>query len=381
MQKKPNPKSLSDDVLLRRVAEILRHSRHDEADLVAHIAEVDERRLFAREASPSMFAWCTEVLHCSAHEAYLRIAVARASRKHPVLLTMLRDGRLHLSAVAKLAPHLTPKNRDAILKRAVHKSKRQIEELVAELAPRPDAPARMLKLPTLRPKTGPAPAAVLGPDLVIAQRPQLGPDRVARSAPLPRSRPAVMEVVAPARHRIEFTADDDLRDMLERLQSLMRSSVPDGDLGEVIRVAVSEKLQRLEAKRFAKTKAPRKSVAETDTTPRSRNIPAAVRRAVHERDGGRCTYENARGRRCTARDRLELHHHDVPYGKKGVHSVKNVRIMCRSHNQLLAELEYGKEKMARYRRSGDRVSEQVAQYSVDLSSTGVRNQSVGVSSP
>ena len=61
----------------------------------------------AREASPSMFAYCTEVLHLSEAEAYFRIAAARASRKHPVLLSMLADGRLHLTAIAKLAPHLT----------------------------------------------------------------------------------------------------------------------------------------------------------------------------------------------------------------------------------------------------------------------------------
>ena len=56
----------------------------------------------------------------------------------------------HLSAIAKLAPHLTPENRDALLKRATHRSKRQIEELIAELSPRPDAPAVMRKLPERR---------------------------------------------------------------------------------------------------------------------------------------------------------------------------------------------------------------------------------------
>ena len=61
-----------------------------------------------------MFAYCTERLHLSEAEAYLRIAAARASREHPILLTMLADGRLHLTAIAKLAPHLTPDNREAV---------------------------------------------------------------------------------------------------------------------------------------------------------------------------------------------------------------------------------------------------------------------------
>jgi hypothetical protein len=97
-----------------------------------------------------MFAWCTEVLHLSEAEAYLRIAVARASREHPMLLDMLREGRLHLSGIVKLAPHLTRENRQSLLERAAHRSKRQIEELIAELSPRPDAPALMRKLPERR---------------------------------------------------------------------------------------------------------------------------------------------------------------------------------------------------------------------------------------
>ena len=63
--------AIPDDLLLRRLAEILTESRSAEAELVAHIAEVDERRLYAREAFPSMFAYCTEALHLSEGEAYL----------------------------------------------------------------------------------------------------------------------------------------------------------------------------------------------------------------------------------------------------------------------------------------------------------------------
>jgi hypothetical protein len=128
--------ALSDDDLLRRLAEILTDSRRVEKDLVAHIAEVDGRRLYAREAFPSMFAYCTEALHLSESEAYLRIAVARASRQHPMILPLLGDGRLHLSGIALLAPHLTAENREVLLRRATHQSKREIEELIAEVAPR-----------------------------------------------------------------------------------------------------------------------------------------------------------------------------------------------------------------------------------------------------
>jgi hypothetical protein len=141
----------------------------------------------------------------------------------------------------------------------------------------------------------------------------------------------------------------------------MRSSVPDGDLAKIIDIAVSEKLERLEAKRFARTKAPRKSLAETDTTPKSRYIPAPVRRAVHARDGGQCTYRDALGRRCIRRGDVEFHHR-APFGRGGPHSPRVVALMCKTHNLLLAEQDYGKGKMARYRRPEGRVSERVAVY-------------------
>src|SRR4249919_2235450 len=93
---------LTDAELLLRLVVLLAQSRGAESDLVAHIGEVDRRRLYARHASPSMFAYCTEVLHLSEAEAYLRITAARAAREHPLILDMLRDGRLHLSGIARL---------------------------------------------------------------------------------------------------------------------------------------------------------------------------------------------------------------------------------------------------------------------------------------
>jgi hypothetical protein len=351
--------ALSDDELLRRLSELLQQSRCVESELVAHIGEVDARKLYAEKASSSMFVYCTEVLHLSEHEAYLRIKVARASRKHPVLLEMLSDGRCHLSGISKLAPVLTEENRETLMGQAVGKSKRQIEELVAELSPKPDVPASMRKLPERRDKIKPRPA-------------QLGPDRVGgrvpESSPVPApAKPAVATPISPARYKVTFTASAELHDKLERLRELMRSSVTDGDLGSIIEQAVTEKLERLEAKRFAKTKAPRKSLEETDTSPSSRYIPAAVKRAVWERDQGRCTFEDQSGRRCTERNRIEFHHNHRPYGRGGDHSVDNVQLACATHNGYLAEREYGKDVIEHHkknRRSANRVSEPVAVYNI-----------------
>ena len=316
-------KSISDDDLLRRLSGLVQESRRLESELVAHIAEVDERRLYAREACSSMFTYCTEVLHMSEAEAYLRIRVARASRRHPELLKMLEDGRIHLTGAAKLSPHLTEANRDTVLPRAAHKSKAKIEELVAEVAPKPDVASKVRKLP--------APAQ-LSPDAVVLPK---------ATAPRP------VAPLAPARYKVQFTASAELKDKIERLRGLM----PEADLAAIIEEAVTEKLERLESRRYGKTKAPRKSVEETDTSPSSRYIPAPVRRAVSERDGNRCTFVDAQRRRCKERQALQFHHDD-PFARGGDHSPENVQMMCPTHNRYLAERDYGKEMMDRYRRTG-----------------------------
>jgi hypothetical protein len=167
------------------------------------------------------------------------------------------------------------------------------------------------------------------------------------AAPVPRR--ATIEPLGPARYKVQFTASAELRDKLERLQALMRPSIPDGDLAALIEVAVSEKLERLEARRFGRTQSPRASVSTTDTSPRTRHVPAAVRRNVHERDGGRCRFVDAQGRRCTERGPIELHHR-MPWGVGGDHSRGNVAELCRAHNAYLAEVDYGRKAAGKPRR-------------------------------
>jgi hypothetical protein len=346
-------RNVRDDDLLRRLSDLVKQSRRVEADVVAHIGEVELRRLYAQEACSSMFEYCRRVLGLRENEAYLRITVARAAREFPQLLPMLRDGRLHLSGIARLAPHLTRQNADEVLKRASGMSYREVRELVCELEPKPDVAPTIRKLPSRASSTN-ATAVELGAHRVESSRLN------SRTAPEPARR-AEVEPLAQDRHLVRFTASTELRKKLERLQALMRSSVPDGDLARLIDIAVSEKLERIEARRFARTRKPRQRLGETDTTPHSRHIPAAVRRAVHARDGGRCAFRDKRGRRCAKRHDLEFHH-KKPFGRGGDHSPSNLTLMCRTHNTLMAELDYGEDVIARLRASASRSSMPVDVY-------------------
>ncbi len=355
--------AVPDDELLRFIERLVAQSRGVEADLIDHIAEADERRLYARQAFPSMFAYCTQALHLSEAEAFRRITVARAARRHPALLTALAEGRVHLSGLALLVPLVTADNCAGLLERAAHRSKREIEELVAELAPRAAVPASIRKLPERRDTKASIPSpgdrsdrtvpgsgkdAQLFPGTAAAAR---TPDSTGQSAfpPAHEREHERVEPLSPARYKVQFTASAGFRDKLERLKALMRREVPSGDFAEIIERAVSEKLERLEARRFAKAAAPRKSLTDTVPSARSRHLPAAVRRAVHERDQGRCRFVDEDGRRCSERLRLEFHHRH-PFGMGGDHSLSNISLLCAAHNRYLAERDYGAATIRRNQR-------------------------------
>ena len=103
---------LADHVLLRDLATLVSQDRVTAAAMLAHLAEVDARKLYLPAAYPSMYMYCLKELHFSEDAAFKRIQVARTARQFPAIFTAVADGRLHLSAVVLLAPHLTPETAD-----------------------------------------------------------------------------------------------------------------------------------------------------------------------------------------------------------------------------------------------------------------------------
>ena len=94
--------------LIRALCQLVTKDRNVEADVLAHLGEVDARRLYLAEGCDSMFRFCTDVLHFSEPTAYQRIRVARVSRTYPIVLERIRRGEIHVAGVTLLASHLTP---------------------------------------------------------------------------------------------------------------------------------------------------------------------------------------------------------------------------------------------------------------------------------
>ena len=132
--------------LLDRVRELVRRGNAVEAELLAHLAEVEARRLYLEEGCSSMFMYCQRVLHFAEGVAYKRIQAARAARRHPQLLAALRAGDLHLSAISLLAPRLTESNCGELIRAARHLGTDEIKRMLADREPKPDVPSSVRRI-------------------------------------------------------------------------------------------------------------------------------------------------------------------------------------------------------------------------------------------
>jgi hypothetical protein len=339
---------LTDTQLILEVKTLAAGERDATARLIASLAEFDLRRLYLGEGFRSLFTYCTQCLHLSEHAAYNRIEAARVVRKWPTILERLCDGSLTLTAVSLLARHLTEENHHVVLDKARHKSKREVEELVAGLHPRPDVPATVRKLPAPKTPTPPAPsvlATVADPPMATARVaglesarvPAPDPVRAVIAAPLPPTpRPAIVAPLAPERYKVQFTVSRQTHDKLRRAQDLMRHAVPNGDPAEIFDRALTLLLEHLERTKLANVKRPHAPGAPAT---QSRHIPSGVKRAVWRRDAGRCAFVGAEGR-CAERGFLEFHHL-VPYASGGPAAEENIQLRCRAHNQYEAEQWFG----------------------------------------
>jgi hypothetical protein len=330
---------LDDRPLLDAAKRLATEERRATAALLRALMEIDRRRLYLGEGSASMFAYCTQVLRLAEGAAYNRIEAARTARRYPVIVDLFEQSAITLTAVRLLAPHLTAENHLAVLASARHKSKREIEELVAALSPKPNAPVVVRKLPAVSPaSTVPLLPALSTPSGSTCVADSASTSTAGSAAPPPHVEPrAVFTPLAPERYRIQLTVSRETHDKFRRAQTLLRHAVPTGDAAEIFDRAFTLLLEDLEHRRFGETSRPRTPKAPAA---RSRHISAAARRAVWRRDGGRCAFVGASGR-CSETAFLEFHHVE-PYAVGGAATPENIELRCRAHNVHEARLFSGR---------------------------------------
>jgi 5-methylcytosine-specific restriction endonuclease McrA len=318
-----NLATLSNEQLLSDLHSLAGHGRVVLARLIAHLGEVEERRLDLASACSSLFDFCVRRLGMGEDEACRRVAAARLVRRFPAALGMIERGEIHLTSLLLLREHLTDENHEELLGAATGLSKNEVQHLIATRFPRPDAPCLMQPLPA-----GPMHVARTTGTSSAAPSPGFPSVSASRIVPL-----------SPERYKVQFTANAGLRQKLERAINLMRHSNPSGDLSVVVERAMDLLLAELEKQRLGKTARSRTKRSRTNT--RRGYVPRAVRREVFARDGEQCTYVDEAGRRCESRAFLELDHR-TPRALGGADDATNLRVRCRAHNALAAEEDFGR---------------------------------------
>jgi hypothetical protein len=326
----PTLMELSDGVILARLDGLLSTESGCVVDFLLVLAETERRQVLIRDGYSSVFKYLTEGLRLPDGSAWLRMVGARLIARFPVIEDYLRSRRLCLSTLARLRDVLTDQNHEEVLERAAGRSEEQVKEMVAEMAPRPVPASTIRKVPVRVSAARPL-------ELAVGSAAEVARAEVRR---------AKIELVARETYSFRFAASKDFKDDYERVKAALSHVVPDGDLEKVMHECVKRTLAQLEKRRPVKAKtAVNKEPAKKRP---DRYVPAAVARAVFERDEGRCACVGPAGKRCGETRWVQVHHIE-PVGMDGPSTVANCALRCQRHNLYEANRDYGAELMTAMR--------------------------------
>ena len=326
----------SDDELTSELRFVTERERRNLATVLIALGEYGYRRLYREEGYHSLFEYCLRVLRYDESAAYRHITAARVARQYPDILPLVASGELTLTSILILSPVLTADNREQMFKEARGKSRRELETVVAGLSP---LPARM---DYVRVATTPAPPPAWGPLSGSSSACESVPGALEEHPP--REWQAVMPISL-ERVRVGFDAALVLMKLIDRAKLILRHKYPEGRLEDILRDALEILIERKDPqKRLAPKEGEMGGEIAPAPEPRflaawrgGRYIAARVKRAVWQRDEGRCTWRFDDGRPCGSREALEFDHYR-PFAKGGrSDDARNVRLLCRMHNRMAAE--------------------------------------------
>ena len=234
-----------------------------------------------------MYAFCTEELGYSEDEAYLRVQAMRCMKEVPQIEERIESGRLSLTVVAKalnifrkMAKEKKPLaigEKQEIMDMLLDKSVRQAEKKLAFCFPEEQIPREKIK------------------------------------------------PITDTLTRIEFNANQDFMNKLEKLKAAFAHKNFSGRLDLLFEQTMDIALKKLE-----------KPAAKHPVSPqlnRTRYIPRQTVSLLKNRAKVRCEYVSPHtGKRCTSNHGLQIDHiHE--YSRGGGNELKNLQILCGAHNR------------------------------------------------
>jgi 5-methylcytosine-specific restriction endonuclease McrA len=272
--------------LHERALELTKTYLRAEADLIAILQEIDDRRGYRDLGYKSLFEYAAQGLGLSESVSFNFMTIARKSKEVPKLQEMIRTQEISVSNARTVVPVLTSDNQEKWLAAASQLSKRELEREIAK-----EFPERQVQEQT--------------------------------------------RYVSEKRLELKFGISEKLYEEFKRVQDLHSSqSKQAASLEETFQAMVSLYLEKKDslkkAQRVQKKSEPVPGQVKKDT----RYIPAPLQHAVRLRDGGQCTFKASTGNRCAERRWLDFHH-IRPMSQGGITEISNLTLLCRGHHQLI----------------------------------------------
>jgi hypothetical protein len=350
-----NARELAADLL-----RLLHREQGAMADFLVALAEFDDRRLWLKLGYSSLFVFLHRELGLSKGASHFRRVAAELIQRFPEVVEPLRNGRLCITSIVELAKVITPANRVEVMPRFFHASKQEAKAVAAEICPREAVPTRAVVTSVAPAATRTGPAAA--PAGVRQESAEVRPVELALAPPPPAAPPprTVAEPLTADLRRLHVTVSKRFMEKLEAARDALSHSHPGADVEAILEAGLDRLIERAaERKGCTRPKAEKPSTAVTFAkgargvgrkpvaAPNPRFIPAAVRREVWLRDGGRCQFRLENGELCGSTHRLQFDHlHPVALGGKS--TVGNLRLACSAHNLLAARRVFGDALMDRY---------------------------------
>jgi hypothetical protein len=346
----------TDFCLLTAARQLAAAEKKTQVALIAHLAEIARRKLHLDQGYASMFDYCLRALHLAEGEIWLRLQVSSRCGRFPELLEELAAGGLNLTSAGKICAFLREDNKTSILQNCRGKTTREVEEYLCSLKPKPSVPSSLQRCP--RSTALAQPTAKLGDnELRLPGERELFPSEINEDAantadhiPAPAAKTSRLETLGEERYYLHCTVSTGLRRKIERLAEVLGIDNPARNLPALLEQAFDIALKAKDPAHLRRAKQAAAAAAaaakeqsqeqRSTTAPRSRHIPAAIKRAVFHRGEYRCQYAAADGARCPQHTHLCVDH-IVPFAQGGTNDLSNLQLLCARHNLRKMERDFG----------------------------------------
>ena len=334
------------------LVELLRREQSSLADFLIAVAEFDRQQLWRRLGYASLFAFLRRELHLSKAAAFYRHKAVALVQRFPEVVAPLREGRLCLSAIVELAKVITVENRAEVLPRFFGLSKREARVLAAEISPHA-APPRRDVITSIATGTRSAGRAAPGEAMAAASSPPVTPGEPTDSRSIEEGAPASQRrranppedeavPLTASLARLHVTVSRRFIAKLDAARVALSHTHPAARMEELLEAALDALLER-DAKRKGFVSKPQ--VKRRPSAPA--HVPAAIKREVWQRDGGRCQWQLHSGEICGSRTRVQIDHIQ-PRALGGPSTTGNLRLLCAAHNQEAARRYFAEAFMDRF---------------------------------